>query len=110
MGVALGTGNRVPDHAVTRIPYSSNVLRCARLPQPRPAGTRLKLVVRAEQCVIATDAAVESLVVEIPVFSAEGDFSIPMASDIEFPRRQLLPPLIIALHHFGHPHLLQPLP
>jgi len=54
------------------------------------SGARLEFCRRVEQGVVAADAAVESLVVQVPIFSGIGNFSVGVASNVENAGRELL--------------------
>src|SRR5689334_24877517 len=94
--VTFCAGYSVPHHAETRIPDGPHIFRRNRFPEAGPAGARIEFGRRTEQRIAATDTAVEPVVVQIPIFSAERNFSIGAARDVELSGRKLLAPLVIA--------------
>src|SRR5690349_21747510 len=74
VGVTQGAGNRVPDHAVSCVTDGPNVLRRDWLPETGPAGARIEFGHRTEQRSVTAYAAVETLIVQIPIFSTKSNF------------------------------------
>jgi len=67
---------------------------------PSRAGVELR--VGTEECVVAADAAVESLVVQVVVLAGEGALGALLARDFKLQRGQLLFPLGVGLVDLGH--------
>src|SRR5437773_7556482 len=109
MSVALGASHRCPNHAEGRVSNLANILLRNRSPEARPSCSRLKLRVRAEQSILTAHAAVQTLIVHIPVLSREGSFRVCAPCNVERICSQLLPPLGIALDDLRLSHFLQPL-
>ena len=58
MGAAAGADNLVPAHSQAVVTLRQNAVFCQRLPETRPAGSRVKLRVRAVKIIAAGDAFV----------------------------------------------------
>src|SRR3984957_1898982 len=97
MRVALRAGDGRSFHAKSRISDFGDVFSGDRLPEAGPARARLKLSGRVEQRVVATDAAKDALVAQIPVFAGESDLGVGLSRDFVPPRRGFLGPLIFGL-------------
>src|SRR5271166_6631417 len=100
MRAAFGAGHFIPCHPQTGIAGSSDIFSCDRSPETGPSRPRLELCFRTEQCVIAADAAVDALFVQVVVLAGERSFRALLARDLELQRGQLLLPLGIGLTHF----------
>ena len=83
MGVAFSTGNRRPHHAQAQVSCSLNILWCYGRPEAWPACSGIKFSTRAEQSIIAADAAIEPSLMQIPEFTCECDFGISLTGDSE---------------------------
>src|SRR5579872_2365276 len=109
MRVAQSTGDCSANHSQAQIPGLANVLPGNRRPETGPTGSRLEFCVGAEQGIIAADAAVEALVVQIPISAGIRHLRIGVTRDLEFAWRKLLSPLVLSLNDFGHAHFLEAL-
>ena len=69
MGVASPAGNRGSHHAQRHIGNFMDILFGDWLPKARPAGAGFELCVRIEESRVAADAAVQPLIVQVPVLS-----------------------------------------
>ena len=107
--VAFRACNRSPLHA-NRLSVSPAHFLRNRRPEARPAGARIKLRRRTEQCVVATDAPKNPLVVQIPILPGVGNFGIRVPRNLKLSRRKLLPPFVFRLHHLRDLHLPSRLP
>src|SRR5450631_1183858 len=99
MRITFSARNGASQHAVACVMGSLNVLRGNRLPEAGPAGARFKFGLRTEQRVIATNASVEPFIVQVPILSAEGHFSIGVTRDVKGIFGELLLPFRIGLHY-----------
>src|SRR6185369_12817934 len=72
MGIAAGAEHFGPFREQRIVRTLKDIFRSYRLPETRPAGSRLVLVFRAEQVVAAADAAVDPLLVVVPGRAAKG--------------------------------------
>src|SRR5260221_3068051 len=61
-----------PRHTQTRVYLFVQIFRCNRLPEPRPARSRLKLCIRIEKRTVATDAAENSRSMLVCQFADSG--------------------------------------
>ena len=66
VSVALAAGDRRSLHPQAHVAYLDDVLLGNGLPEARPARTGFKFRLRAEDGVIAADAAIKTMVVVIP--------------------------------------------
>jgi len=69
-------------HVVARILCLGDVARRFRSDKARPAATGIVFIARVEQRGTATNAAVDSIFMAIPVFAAEGAFGVFSARDM----------------------------
>ena len=83
VGVAFCAGDGGADEAESCIPDFGYVFSGDGRPETGPSGAGFELGVGTEQRIVTTDAAVESLVMQIPVFAGEGKLRIRMTSDVE---------------------------
>src|SRR4051794_37711031 len=83
-------------HEMAVVVLRRDVIRRRGLPEARPARARFELVLRAEKLGAAAAAAIDALLVVVPVLPREGAFGAFPARDLEFFGRQLLAPLGIA--------------
>src|SRR5689334_4641643 len=72
-----------------------------RLRKARPARPGIELRARVEQCRAAGGTPVDAVVVAVPVLAREGPLRAGAPHDGELLGRELRPPLIVRLHHFG---------
>src|ERR1700722_13144210 len=89
-------------HTETPVFRFYNVFLGNWLPEARPAGARIELGLGREQCRVTADAAIDSLLMQIPVGAGVGHLGIGPASDVESICRKLLPPRRVALDDFWH--------
>ena len=83
VGVAFGAGDRGADHAESCVTDFGHVLFGDGSPEAGPSGARVEFRGGVEERVVAADAAVDAFVVQVPVFSGKGDFSVGVAGDVE---------------------------
>jgi hypothetical protein len=89
--------------AETSIFHRDNIFQRNRLPETGPSRPRIKLGLgRKERCVTA-NTAIEAGLVEIPIRSRVGHFSIGPTGDIEGVRRELLSPFCVAFDYLLNP-------
>src|SRR5262249_57848994 len=65
--VAQSAVHRIANHSERRVSLASHVLFSDWGPEARPSCPRFELGVGAEQCIVAADAAVDPLLVQIPI-------------------------------------------
>jgi hypothetical protein len=92
MSIALATGDSRPLHAQTSIGNLDDIFFGNGLPEARPAGARFKLGLRAEDCVIAADAAIKAMVVIVPGDAGKGAFCTLVPGHFKRDRRKFLLP------------------
>ena len=109
VSVAQRAVHGLANHTQARIALLANVFLRDGSPETRPPGARLKLRIRTEQCIVATDAAVEAFLVKIPVLSRERPLGVRVPGDIECQRRKHLLPVLLALHDLGDTYFLEAL-
>src|SRR4029077_2826648 len=109
VSVAQRAVHGLANHTKARIAFLANVFLRDRSPETRPPGARLKLRIRTEQCIVATDAAVEAVLVKIPVLARERPLGVRVPGDIECQRRKHLLPVLLALHDLGETYFLEAL-
>src|SRR5512146_2944102 len=105
MGVTAFAGDCNAAHAETAVFDRRNVLLGNGRRKTRPAGAGLELCIRIEQRRAATDAAVNSLLMLVPVASGKGPLRPFMACDFKLFRRELLLPFVFCLDHLGYGRL-----
>ena len=69
MSLTSSAGNRGSHHAQRHIGNFMDILFGDWLPKARPAGAGFELCVRIEESRVAADAAVQPLIVQVPVLS-----------------------------------------
>src|SRR5258708_39756457 len=95
MRVALRAEHLGAAHSVSAIDARLHVRIVHRRPETGPTGAGIELGAGAEQFVIAADAAIGAVVVQVPVFAGEGGLGAALARDLILLRGQLpLPDLI----------------
>src|ERR1700722_4013049 len=102
MGVALAALDFCARHSHGFIAGLDHVLLGDGLPEAGPAGARLELGFGAEESVVATDAAIDSLVVVVPGDAGVGALCAGLAGDGEGDRGELLLPLRVGLGDVGN--------
>ena len=103
---AFGAGNCSSDHTKVCVADLGYVLGSDRRPETRPSRSRFELRGGIEERVIAADAAIETLAVQVPVLSRECDFGVGVARDVEDSRRELLAPFRGGFDDLGDANLL----
>ena len=89
-------------HAETPVFQLHNIFPRDRLPEARPARTGVELGLRREKRRITANAAIDPLLMEIPVGTRVRHFSISSAGDIKRIGGELSSPLRLALDNFLH--------
>ncbi len=107
MGVAFSAGDCGADDAEGSVADLGHVFGGDRSPETGPSRPRVELGGGIEQRVVTTNAAIDARVVQVPVFSGEGDFGIGVARDVEDSVGKLLAPLRRGLDYFGDASWLQ---
>lgn len=97
VSVAFGAGNCGAGYAESRVADFGYVLGSDGRPETRPSCAGFEFRGGIEKRVVAADAAVDAFVVQVPVFSSEGDFGVGVARDVEDAKAELLPPLVRSL-------------
>ena len=105
---ALGAGDGGANDSEARVVRFGDVFWSNRRPEAGPSSSGIEFGRRVEQRIIAADAAINSPVVQIPVLSRKGHFSIGIAGDVVDISRQLLPPFVGRFHHLTDAHSPQP--
>src|ERR1043166_5027541 len=99
MGIAATTGYRRSNHGERRVEMLLDVASIEGGPETGPAGARLELALRAEERGLAANAAIQPFRMKVPRRARERTLCVGMTGDFERDRRQLPPPLALALHH-----------
>src|ERR1035437_1015387 len=86
-------------HAVGRVVDRFHILFIDGRIEAGPAAARFELRAGAEQFRVAADAAIGSVVVQVPVFAGEGRFRSALAGDLILFRREFHLPLVVSLLH-----------
>src|SRR4026208_2345630 len=92
MSVAFAAHRFGAPHAVAVVVLGLDVLLHRRRPETRPAGARIELGFPAEQFIAATDAAINALLVIVPILARKRPLRAFLARDIELFVVQLLFP------------------
>jgi len=101
VGIAFGTGNRGSNHSISCIADLADVFGGNGRPETGPAGAGVEFGGRVEQRIVTAGAAVDSFVVQVPLFAGEGDFGIGVARDVEDSGRELFAPFGCGLNDLG---------
>src|ERR1700722_8217729 len=109
MGVTFGAGDCGADHPESCVADFGYVFGGNRRPETRPSRARFELGGGIEERVVAADAAVDALVVQVPTFSRKGDFGVGIAGNVEDTGRKLLAPLAFGLDDLRDAGLFQAL-
>src|SRR5258708_263887 len=104
MGIALAALHFGARHAETAVGILGDVLLGDGSPEAGPAGARLELGIGAEQCIVAADTAVETLVVQLVIFAGEGRLSPFFAGNRELLGGELVLPFFVAFDYFFNAH------
>src|SRR5262249_46895382 len=89
-------------HAKGGIAGLFHVFRGQGLREARPACARLKLCIGVEERRTTADAAIETVVVVVPVVSGECCLGAVGAGNVKSAGRELFPPLAFGFHDLGH--------
>src|SRR5208337_1451914 len=100
--VALGAQHFVAGHTDAAVGLVLHVLLGDRLPEAGPAGAGVELGRRAEQRVLAADAAEDPLGVQVPVLAGEGALGAGEAGHVKLLGGELGAPFGVGLDDFGH--------
>src|SRR5262245_51702098 len=103
MRVALTAKRLGSAHKEAIVFFSGNIFFRHRRPETRPAGSRIKLGIRAKQLVAAATATVDALLMVIPILPRERGLRAFLSRDMKLFVRQLFFPLGIALFYLFHP-------
>src|ERR1043165_2094264 len=98
MRVATSAFHRRAPHSKRGVVDLLHVLFGNWLIEAGPARTRLKLCVGVEQRRAAANAAIDTLLMVVPVFAGESPLRAFFARHVVSPRRKLLPPFVLGLH------------
>jgi len=107
VGVAFCAGDGSADHTEARVAQLGDIFCRNGLPETGPSGAGIEFGSGIEQRVIATDAAVEAFVMQIPVLAGEGHFGVSVPRDVVSVGGELCTPLLRGLHDFGNMHFLE---
>src|SRR5712671_6490838 len=99
--VALGAEDLGTAHEHAVVVFGGDVFLRGRGREAGPAGAGIELFVAAEERGTAADAAVDALLVVVPVLPGEGALGALLARDGELFGCQILLPLGIALDDFA---------
>ena len=83
VSIAFGARDRSANHAESGVANLRHVFGSNRRPETGPSGTRFELGGGIEERIFAANATVNAGVVQVPIFSGEGDFGVGVAGDIE---------------------------
>src|SRR5262245_31922152 len=97
MGVTAGAHDLRSVHAIAEVFLGLDVFLVDRREKAWPAGTRFKLVVRAEKWKAAADARIRARLVVIPEIAAERGLGALPACDLILLGCELRPPLLVSL-------------
>src|SRR5579862_4709839 len=97
-------------HAIAGVGRSTDILLRDRGPETRPSRARIKLRIGTEQRVVAANATVESLVMQVVGGASEGPFRPLLARHFKLQRGQLFFPFLFALADFCYLNATQVLP
>src|SRR4051812_7763156 len=97
MAAAFGAQHLGADHSVAGIPLLVDMALCGGLGEARPAAAGLELGVGGEQHVAATGADICAGAVVVLILAGEGTLGRLLAQHRILHRRQLAPPLLVAL-------------
>src|SRR5262245_36559559 len=103
MRVALTAKRLGSAHKEAIVFFSGNIFFRYRRPETRPAGSRIKLGIRAKQLTAAAAATVNALLVIVPILTGKGRLRAFLPRDMKLFVRQLFLPLGIALFDLFHP-------
>src|SRR5215510_2600698 len=103
MRVALTAKRLGSAHKEAIVFFSGNIFLRHWRPETRPAGSRIKLGIRAKQLIAATAATVDALLVIIPILPGERGLCAFLSRDVKLFVRQLFLPLGIILFDLFHP-------
>ena len=84
MGIALRARDRNPLHAERIVMNLPHIFFRNRFPKARPPRAGIEFRRGIKQRVVATDAAVDSLVVNIPTLSTVCEFRICVSCDLKY--------------------------
>ena len=99
--IAFGARDSGTNHPESTVANLRHIFFGDRLPEARPARAGIEFRSRIKQRIVAADAAVQSLLVQVPVLAGEGQFGVGLPRNVISIRRQLLAPLICSLDNFG---------
>src|SRR5215472_12289651 len=102
MSIAAAASHSRAHHAEGAVANLFHVLRRDRLPEAWPAGAGIELGAGVKKRRAAADAAIQTLVMLVPVLTGESHLRAVMAGNFESAGRELLLPLAFALHDLGH--------
>jgi hypothetical protein len=88
-------------HAEAAVRAELDVLRHRGLKEAGPAGAGVELCVRAEQLRPAPGAAIDAVVLDVPVGAREGSLGAVAAQNLVLRRREPLAPLLLAQVNFA---------
>src|SRR5579863_6294485 len=109
VGVAFGAGDSRAFHTDTGIARFGDILARDWSPEAGPSGPGVKFRSSIEQRIFTANAAIDALVMQVPVFSGKSEFGVGVARDVVGISRELLAPLIRSLDHLGYSYLFQAL-
>src|SRR5205814_5391437 len=98
MGITAAALDRRSLHPQAEVGALNDVPLLDWLPETRPPGPRIELGLGTEERGVAADAAIQTLVVQVPGGAREGTFGTLMTRHFERDRRQQAAPLVLAFH------------
>src|SRR5262245_43641177 len=102
MSVALAAEHLGSAHKEAIVFFSGNIFFRHWRPETRPAGSRIKLGIRAKQLIAAAAATVDALLVIVPILTGKGRLRALFPGDMKLFVRQLFFPFGIALFYLFH--------
>src|SRR5918992_6033932 len=106
VGIATAAEHFGPPHAKSAVIFGSDTFPGNRRPKTWPARSGIEFRLRTKEFIAAASAAVNAVVVLIPVFSAKRRLGPLLSSDIKLLVTQFLLPLGIGLFDLFHRFVL----
>ena len=109
VSVAFSARDRGADDSECCVTGFADVLGSDGRPETGPPCAGLELGGGIEERIVATDAAIDAFVVQVPVFPGKRDFGIGIAGNVEDSGGELLAPFAGGLDYFRDADWLQAL-
>jgi hypothetical protein len=100
MRVAPGALHFRPPHAVAGVGLHLDVFILRRIPEARPAGAGLKLLLRMKKVSAATNAAEHSVLMDVPILAGESALGAAVPRHLVLLRREDRLPFRIRFYDF----------